>query len=334
MDPRVSRYPLLSSGQSYKLDRFLMQHPWAKSILGIMIACFLILSAYFIGKGLGTSSLEPFSMKDGPVKYIDKPGETIIKTIEVKVPGPSPPGHILSYTGTNGYLIGGWGDNLQWDGLKVQPIEGKVTVKVDPEHNIGSLIADLSHVSINSEDRTYLDGDVRIEFTIFQGIEDFKNGGIATDVELFGNSGREGDFLPRTKASLAGWGTADVLLDGQTVYSKLAAFFMINDGIRHEDNSIKLDDGTVYTPRFANKGGFSNPRQKEMTLMLQSNDGDKKNKPPVSVFIHVVFKDIEGEGITSKVPISSQRKKLNEPGQNISPRSSDEIASPINGSPT
>ena len=293
MDPSVRRFPLLTSGQTHRLDMYFMTHPWAKPTLAIGIAVIFIILAYFIGRGFGGSKPESFSMKEGPIKYVDRPGQTIVKTVEVPIPGQIPGGGLLSYNGSNAYLIGGWGDNLHWDGHGVVPVHGRITIKVDPANNIGSVMAEFPNATINSEDRTYLSGNVRIEFTVFHGIEPYQNGGITNQVELFGNTGKEGDILPRVAADLAGWGTAEVLLDGQSVYSKLPSFFMVNDALRDDDNAISLPDGTIYSPRFSNKEGFSDPRAKEITLMVHSADTDKKNKPPVSVFIHAVFKDVQ-----------------------------------------
>lgn len=289
------KYPLLTSGQAYKLDHFLMRNPWALPVAAVALAILLIVGAYFIGRGLSGPKYEPFSMDEGPPRLSDPSPDAreVIKSAEVKVRSPGEPGQLITYTGSDGYLVGGWGDNIRWDGIAVNPVDGVATIKVDPANDIGSVLVDLNDVSINSEDRTFLKGDVRIEFNAFFGNEAYKDGGIAEAVELFGNTGLESVQFPRTMARLAGWGTAEVLLDGQSVYSKLPSFFMINDAIRRDDHTISLIDGTLYSPKAASTGGFSDPRRKELTLMFHSNDVDKKNKPQKSVFIHLVFNDVE-----------------------------------------
>jgi len=289
------KYPLLTSGQAYKMDHFLMRNPWALPVAGVLLAIILIVGAYFIGRGLSGPDYESFSMDEGPPR-LSEPStkiKEVIKTVEVKVPSQGVPGELIAYTGSEGYLVGGWGDNIHWDGVAVNPVDGIATIKVDPANNIGSVLVDLKDVSINSEDRTFLKGDVRIEFNAFFGKEGYKAGGIVQDLELFGNTGIESIQFPRTSAKLAGWGSAEVLLDGQSVYSKLPAFFMVNDAIRRDDNTIALIDGTLYSPKASSTGGFSDPSRQEMTLMFHSNEVDKKNKPQNSVFIHLVFKEVD-----------------------------------------
>ena len=80
------KYPLLTSGQAYKMDHFLMKNPWALPVAAVVIAVILIVGAYFIGRGCQVLGIEPFSMDEGPPRLSDSSSgaKEVIKTVEVR----------------------------------------------------------------------------------------------------------------------------------------------------------------------------------------------------------------------------------------------------------
>ena len=130
-----------------------------------------------------------------------------------------------------------------------------------PANNIGSVIVDLKDVSINSEDRTFLKGDVRIEFNAFFGRESCKMEGIADGA--FGNTGLESIQFQGLGPSLLVGGLLKSCLMARASTPSFRLFFMVNDAMRRTDNTISLLDGKIYSPKDSSTGGFTDPSMEE-----------------------------------------------------------------------
>ena len=196
-----------------------------------------IIIAFIIGIFVGrwTAPVEEITV----IEEIEEPDTIIIeKTVS----------RLWKITGEEAQIIGKYGDNMQWDGENVKSVPGEIEINLDPENDIGKITAEIIG-AINPEDRTILDGKIEIEFKDFEETEPYMNGGIANDLILFGDTEKEGKFLPRTKAFVAAWGKATLTLNGQEVYDDLKAVFILSEGTRRYDNKVRDDNDNIYTPK-------------------------------------------------------------------------------------
>lgn len=189
-------------------------------------------------------------------------------------------------------LIGGYGDNFSYDGKRVKPLAGTLTVDLDAAAQKGYIEA-IFHttpqsgpIQISRNER--LEGEIRF-------VQEFHGPGmgrIAEFVFLHGDSGFEAPMLPTVFNWLATWGPATLYVNGEKKY-ELAGHTMYSAGLRREDQSIRKDDGTLYRPARRDYHGYTaNPGKGIFHVMVMSNRPDRNNFPPMSHVLHVNFNTV------------------------------------------
>jgi len=188
-------------------------------------------------------------------------------------------------------IIGEYGHNFAYDGNKVRPVEGKAIVDVNSETNIGSAVIELKNVRHQLSENEVLEGDIKIVMEEFEGEQPFKQGAIAENLYLHGDSGNGPPVMPKLFTFLAGWGKVDIYVNGEKAYDDLDAHIMYTEGARI-NNKIMKEDGTVYNPKLKSESGFTDSTKREFHIVAHSTDEDKDNFPPNSRWIHLNFQEV------------------------------------------
>ena len=185
-------------------------------------------------------------------------------------------------------LIGGYGDNLCYDGEGVQTLSGTLSFTLSRD-GTGSIDASVSTTEssgpLHPTSTGDLSGTIRIRSRIDATSKLQENATINGDI-----SGGDPNF-PQTHALLAGKGAFDVYVDGKLLYEGLQGEWSLADAVRRSDGSVR-QSGLIYSPLLRDKSGFSDPKRTEFTLLLHSDVPDPNNKPPYSIVLHLVFSEV------------------------------------------
>lgn len=271
-------------------NRFRLQQYWKRNshvriAVYIFIALLfgLIFGKIFFGNDKSPQNNEPvYIPQEGKTTIIEK---EVIKEVEKQE-------ELYKINATKGYVIGNYGNNIQWDGLKVNPIKGHAWIKIDPKEHIGDVYADTVGF-YNPHDNSILNGSLKIQFTHFKGEEEYQGNGVVEDILLFGGTGNGGDYFPATKAILAGWGRADILLDDQKFEQDLIAGFAITQGMRNENFAITGINESKYRPKYSNRMDFVDKTDRELHIWVHSRQQDNKNFPGYSFYINLYFEELD-----------------------------------------
>ncbi|HJN17811.1 MAG TPA: hypothetical protein QGH10_20090 [Armatimonadota bacterium] len=92
------------------------------------------------------------------------------------------------------------------------------------------------------------------------------------------------------RSFLAGWGPADVYVNGVLTYQDIAGHFMYTDRARQANGKIyKADKTTPYSP-MTPADGFVDPNGRELHVVAHTSDLDPGNFPPNSVWFHLNYR--------------------------------------------
>ncbi len=189
---------------------------------------------------------------------------------------------------TSPEVIGGYGDNLCYDGKGVQTLSGTLNLTISKD-GTGSIDASISTRktagSLHPASSGELTGTIRIVSRIDPSSE------VREDVDINGDITGGDPNLPQTHALLAGKSTFDVYNNGGLVYRNLHGEWSVANAVRQSDGSIR-QSGLLYSPLLRDKAGFSDLKRTEFTLLLHSDVPDGSNKPPYSIALHLVFSDV------------------------------------------
>jgi len=191
-------------------------------------------------------------------------------------------------------IIGGYGDNFNYDGSRVKSLKGDAIVSVDADKDTGSFIVNLKG-TINPEKGKKLKGKIQIVYRMVQGGPPFMEGGVADFVYLHGDTMQGPPVMPKTRTYLAAWARADVFLNGELVYKDLDGHIMYTEGTR-DPKSGKIyssDRKGVYSPKNPTDFSIFDPDATELHFVAHSEVKDMGNFPPHSVWIHLNFQDVE-----------------------------------------
>ena len=191
-------------------------------------------------------------------------------------------------------LIGGYGDNFNYDGTKVKPLDGKASVEINTETNTG-IMEVVFNGTINPEKGKTYNGEIRIVYDKFAEGSDFWEGGIADFVFLHGDTKQEAPVMPKLRTYLATWGPADIYVDGQLVYEALAGHMMYTERSRDKETFAisNKDRSGFYSPKEPSNFSIANPNEKEIHFVVHTTVGDKGNFPPHTVLLHLNFRSIK-----------------------------------------
>jgi hypothetical protein len=217
--------------------------------------------------------------------------------------GPSGKGEVLGFEGEHDpiwhlkakrpFLIGGYGDNFNYDGSRVTPMLGKAKVVLDTVRDAGTMVVKVTGTINPEEGKTYT-GKIKIYYTITKGGPPFREGGVADFIYLHGDSKQGPPVMPKVRSYLAAWGTADVYVNGELVYEGLDGHMMYTERSRDtETRAIYNKDRTgFYSPKDPSNSSIANPRGSEIHFVAHSMEKDRGNFPPHSVWIHLNFEKV------------------------------------------
>ena len=221
----IWRKPLFTKHSLWKLKQFWKRNIWFRWVFLILVIGILISGLYFAWP---EKTVEIIEKKEVITRIVEK--ETFIET------------PTFTITGTEGYIVGNYGNGVQWGGKVLQKVEGNVKINLDAK-KLGTVKVHLEGVKLNTEDQTVLkDGDIDIFFTEFEGREDWMGNGIVEGIDLFGNTKKIGKFYPEMHAYLAAFGKAEIRLGKQVAYDELDAIMLFSNGIRRADGKIRNAD--------------------------------------------------------------------------------------------
>ncbi len=191
---------------------------------------------------------------------------------------------------TDGLMIGGYGDNMQYEGLDVRPGPGSISLDVDAEENTGTLAADWTGTH-TPELGVTLTGHFELELNHWMEMEPYQDGGIVEDLPIHGTTGRSTTAMPGVNAFLAGWAMCDMFLDGTQIYSLMHCHWMYTDGARGEDHRIVQSDGaTAYDPSDP-VNSYVDPDDRELHMVVHSIEDDPNNFPPNPLWFHINYEE-------------------------------------------
>lgn len=190
-------------------------------------------------------------------------------------------GH-FQITGRQTTLVGSMRDLSPWDhldyaGKHLTSAEGTIQIDVNEVTNTGRVVAEFGE----GADR------YRIVFDRFAASQPFQDGGIATRVYEHGDSGNGDPLYPKTWLYLAGWGTATMWENEQTLYKDYQAHFMVME--RSRDSKTH---GVRYPIKRTLPGGETDPAGIEIDLWVRSKEQNTKNFPPYETFVHLYWEEV------------------------------------------
>lgn len=187
-------------------------------------------------------------------------------------------------------MIGGYGDNMQYDGGDIRPGAGFITLDVDAEENTGDMAASWTGTHTPELGVTYTG---RFDFVLdhWMEMEPYQDGGIVENLSIHGATGRSTTAMPEVMAFLGGWAMCNVFLDDVQIYTRVHCHWMYTDGARGEDHRIVQADGvTTYDPGDP-VNAYVDPDDRELHLVVHSIEEDPNNYPPNPLWLHMNFEE-------------------------------------------
>lgn len=194
---------------------------------------------------------------------------------------------------TRPYLIGGYGDNFNYDGSRVSPLLGTAEAALDAEKETGEMVVRITGTINPEKGKTYT-GDITIYFHPVKGGPPFFEGGVADFIYIHGDTKQGPPVMPKTRTFLAAWGKADIYVNGRLVYKDLDGHMMYTERIR--DRITKAiynhDRSGYYNPRNPSDYSVAAPDERELHFVAHSEKKDPGNFPPNTVWIHLNFENV------------------------------------------
>ncbi|KKK72691.1 hypothetical protein LCGC14_2901350 [marine sediment metagenome] len=203
---------------------------------------------------------------------------------------------VVHVVGSNVWIVGGYGNNFVYGGKNYTQTNGFITIDVNNKTNEGIVVAEWNVKNWNYDgSKPSATGKMKVIWTDFSGQADFMDGGIANNLYLHGDSGKEAPVLPTVYTYSAGWGLADVYLNGKKIYDDVIAHYMVTDGTRDPlTHAVYKSDGKsmfVPKPMGGDSGdGFVYEDRIMTHLVVHTDVMDKGNNfPPFTMFMHINF---------------------------------------------
>ena len=186
-------------------------------------------------------------------------------------------------------VIGGYGDNLCYDGKCVRSLDGSLLLSI-AANGRGSIDLSVSTTDaggpLHPSSTDELAGTIRIVSRFDDSTQ------VNERVEINGDIAGGDPSLPQTHALLAGGKTTfDLYVNGVMLYEALHGEWSVANAVRRSDGTIR-QSGLLYSPLLRDKSGFSDPKRTEFTLLLHDDAPDAENKPAYSIVLHLIFSDV------------------------------------------
>ena len=193
----------------------------------------------------------------------------------------------------NPLLIGGYGDNFNYDGSNVTPLIGVAETVLDAKKDLGTAVVNLKG-SIHPEKGKTYSGDIMLVFRVKKGGPAFQEGGVADFVFLHGDTKQDAPVMPKTRTFLGMWGEADVYVNNELIYKNLMGHMMYTERVRDTMSRAiyNKDKSGYYSPKNPDNGSVAAPDEKELHFVAHNMIKDKNNFPSYSVSIHLNFETV------------------------------------------
>lgn len=208
-------------------------------------------------------------------------------------------------------------DSFVWDGVGSVPVEGEMSIEVDPRSNTGRVSAWWKdrHGYWTYEQTRFVHPDfhpsgVRIGSST-QSVDTVLNEAMATNVYLHGDTTCGAPVLPTVYTYLGAWGRATVTLNGEPFVNPFEfpapqwdAHVMVTEGVRRDDDgTVRLMTNEIFSLNRADEGAVD-PYDLEAHITFHDRQFPlTSNLPPFfSFFYHVVFEDVTLEIVHTDPP--------------------------------
>ncbi|MFW6088225.1 MAG: hypothetical protein ACODAB_00645 [Gemmatimonadota bacterium] len=196
---------------------------------------------------------------------------------------------------TEARIIGGYGDNFDYAGENVRPLDGSATMTLDAEAGMAQLEINVSTTDASgpirfSEERSF-EGDIRIVQRL--NTDRMERARIATDVFLHGDTRNEAPVMPKIYNYFATWGPAKIWVNGEEAVPMIGSHTMFTEQARGANGRITNSAGEVYSPRREDKTGFTDPDETEFHFVAHTTEPDSDNFPPHTAWIHLHFSNVD-----------------------------------------
>jgi hypothetical protein len=192
------------------------------------------------------------------------------------------------------FLIGGYGDNFNYDGSRVTPLLGKAKVILDSVKDAGTMVVNVKGTINPEKGKTYT-GDIKMYYTVTGGGPAFHEGGVADFIYMHGDTKQGPPVMPKVRTYLASWGSADVYVNDALVYKGLDGHMMYTE--RSRDISSKAiynkDRSGFYSHKDPADFSIAAPHESELHFVAHSMEKDTGNFPPNTVWIHLNFEQVK-----------------------------------------
>ncbi len=208
-------------------------------------------------------------------------------------------------------------DSFCWSGEGSVPIEGSITIDVEPMRNTGRVHAEWTdrNGSWTWTQTRFLHPDhhssgVRLGSSVFR-IDTIINEAMAHNVYLHGDTAAGQPVAPTVFTYLAAWGPGDVTLNGEPFDNEFEipapqwlGHVMVTEGVRRPDGSMRTLSGEVYNP---SQGGEGAVEVGDLEVHMTWHDDAfpmTTNIPPIfSFFYHVIFEEVRMEIVQADGPL-------------------------------
>src|SRR5258708_17777450 len=188
-------------------------------------------------------------------------------------------------------------DRFSYTGKVVVPLQGGVHYDVNADDKTGQVVVYVTG-TLSYQSGVTKTGHWKIVHKTFSDAQPFFQHGIAQDVPMHGDTGQEAPFYPTIMGTLATWGTADLYLDDQLLFSDLGIHTMYTKGLRSDQHQILKGTEQCCFSAQAPDQGYIDPNKDQVTVVLFTQGMYNTSAPtPDSVWLELSFTNVK---ITSR----------------------------------
>lgn len=209
------------------------------------------------------------------------------------------------------YVVGGYGDNMVYDGSDIRHGTGAIEIHVDSDRDVGFISGWFQvprfNPSADLDVENALVGFVQPLFGAPPGAPqpEYWEGGIAAGKHLHGDSGNEAPIIQSVNTPLATWGPVLVFLNGKQLMNPdkimgmenpmglYLGHMMYTEWNRDDQFRILKSDGTCcYSPMSPGDAKVIDPDRFLVHMVARSDTEDRNNFPAFDWFFHANFSTI------------------------------------------
>ncbi|MCD6484307.1 MAG: hypothetical protein J7L47_04270 [Candidatus Odinarchaeota archaeon] len=194
-----------------------------------------------------------------------------------------------TFVAVNGYKVGDYGDNFNYNGTNVKAINGYALVNVNATSDSGFVIANVQYGG-----NSY----------IFVMDNFSSNNGIRTNTTITGQAGISSHSIPAVHAYLIGVGWTDVFENNALVDYQFESEFFLSVGFTDDlTHAVYNDTKTGFFDPLHSSNVYIDPNDVEFHMIVHSNVQDLSNDPPYTKAYHLLFEDILYATLTIQLEI-------------------------------